>query len=586
MRLMPVAAIIAVLSVIVVPSHRRLRTRMRLRWHGRPLDGAGNNVANPTWGQADRTVPAGRARRTTPTASARAGRRPARPLRQQPHLQRRRQNIFSEHGVTQWGFVWGQFLDHTFGLREETGGETAPIPFTRPTRWRAFTNDLGAIASPARRRRPGTGTSTATRASRSTRHELHRRSAVYGDTTRGSTGCATAPTAATLDPGAAAAAPRRPRQRRHRPGDGPRRPPAANPQGDGRRRRAGQREHRADRDPDAVRPRAQPDRRRAARAARRRSKFQIARRVVIAEQQYITYQRVPARDGRRCRGTAATTRASTRRCPTSSPPSATARTARSTASSSSSPTPARTRGQLDALEAPGRRGRAATATSVELAIPLNVAFFNPDCCRGRLGPMLQASAASREYNNDEQIDNQLRSVLFQVPGSGNPRVPRRPDPAGVLQRRGRPGRDRHRARPRPRHADLQRAAPGLRAAARRRRSPPSPARRPTSSRTGDRPSTSPDSLDVAGAARHRRRRARPRSTAAEGAASARPPHHHGRPAAGASTATSTSRRLRRHDRRARTCPAPSSASCSWRSGRGSSRRCATATGSSSATTRG
>ena len=33
------------------------------------------------------------------------------------------QNLFSENGVTQWGAVWGQFLDHTFGLRQETGGE-------------------------------------------------------------------------------------------------------------------------------------------------------------------------------------------------------------------------------------------------------------------------------------------------------------------------------------------------------------------------------------------------------------------------------------------------------------------------------
>ena len=34
------------------------------------------------------------------------------------------------------------------------------------------------------------------------------------------------------------------------------------------------------------------------------------------------------------------------------------------------------------------------------------------CCR--------ASAASRSTSNDEQIDNQLRSVLFQVPVPGNP----------------------------------------------------------------------------------------------------------------------------------------------------------------------
>lgn len=26
------------------------------------------------------------------------------------------QNLFSENGVTQWGWVWGQFLDHDMGL--------------------------------------------------------------------------------------------------------------------------------------------------------------------------------------------------------------------------------------------------------------------------------------------------------------------------------------------------------------------------------------------------------------------------------------------------------------------------------------
>src|SRR5215207_7449354 len=38
-------------------------------------------------------------------------------------------NVFSERNVTQWGFVWGQFLDHTFGLRQENG-TAADIPFS------------------------------------------------------------------------------------------------------------------------------------------------------------------------------------------------------------------------------------------------------------------------------------------------------------------------------------------------------------------------------------------------------------------------------------------------------------------------
>jgi hypothetical protein len=58
---------------------------------------------------------------------------------------------------------------------------------------------------------------------------------------------------------------------------------------------------------------------------------------------------------------------------------------------------------------------------VELVVPLNVAFFNPDLVGLlELGPLLQGIGLESQYKNDEQIDNQLRSVLFQVPVSGNP----------------------------------------------------------------------------------------------------------------------------------------------------------------------
>ena len=76
--------------------------------------------------------------------------------------------------------------------------------------------------------------------------------------------------------------------------------------------------------------------------------------------------------------------------------------------------------QLAAFEAQGVEV-AVEGDDVELAIPLNLAFFNPDllsrcssarCCSG-IG--LEA-----QYKNDEQIDNQLRSVLFQIPVTGNP----------------------------------------------------------------------------------------------------------------------------------------------------------------------
>jgi Animal haem peroxidase len=58
---------------------------------------------------------------------------------------------------------------------------------------------------------------------------------------------------------------------------------------------------------------------------------------------------------------------------------------------------------------------------VSLTIPLNLAFGNPDLLQAvGIGPVLQALGAEREYKNDEQIDNSLRSVLFQVPKPGIP----------------------------------------------------------------------------------------------------------------------------------------------------------------------
>ena len=58
--------------------------------------------------------------------------------------------------------------------------------------------------------------------------------------------------------------------------------------------------------------------------------------------------------------------------------------------------------------------------TVLLVIPLVAAFGNPDLLE-QVGeaPILE-SLAERQYKNDEQIDNSLRSVLFQVPKPGIP----------------------------------------------------------------------------------------------------------------------------------------------------------------------
>ena len=48
-------------------------------------------------------------------------------------------NVFSERGVTQWGNVWGQFVDHNIGHRDENG-TAANLPFSATDPLESFTN--------------------------------------------------------------------------------------------------------------------------------------------------------------------------------------------------------------------------------------------------------------------------------------------------------------------------------------------------------------------------------------------------------------------------------------------------------------
>ena len=53
------------------------------------------------------------------------------------------QNLFSARGVTQWGWAWGQFLDHTMGLAQG-GTDAANLEFDASDPLEAFDNDFGA----------------------------------------------------------------------------------------------------------------------------------------------------------------------------------------------------------------------------------------------------------------------------------------------------------------------------------------------------------------------------------------------------------------------------------------------------------
>ena len=222
-----------------------------------------------------------------------------------------------------------------------------------------------------------------------------------------------------------------------------------------RRRRAGQREHRADRHPHAVRPRAQPDRRGCCRARCPRSRSSRSPAGSSAPSSSTSPTTSSSRrwaSPARLHGLQAPTstrrlgnefadrrlpgaqhdprrvRADRRRPPTTPPRSST-----------------RSRRQGVEVEDDGDDvdARDPAQPRVRQPGPAPAASASARCSR--------ASAASRSTRTTSMIDNQLRSVLFQVPCPGNPELPGRPDAAGLLQRRGRPRRDRHRARPRPRH---------------------------------------------------------------------------------------------------------------------------------------
>jgi hypothetical protein len=167
------------------------RARIRRR---RSLDGGGNNVAHPTWGQVgqpySRIAPATYADGVGKPLSGTPARRVSNRI-----FNDGAQNLFSENGVTQWGFVWGQFLDHTFGLREETGGEPAPIAFDAHDPLETFRNDFGAIDFTRSPAAAGTG------AAGVPREQINTVSSYIDGwaaaRTSGSSGCARAPSTAT-----------------------------------------------------------------------------------------------------------------------------------------------------------------------------------------------------------------------------------------------------------------------------------------------------------------------------------------------------------------------------------------------------
>jgi hypothetical protein len=339
------------------------------------------------------------------------------------------QNIFSENALTQWAWVWGQFMDHDFGLRDETPGESARLAFNPSDPLETFKNDLDGMGFARTPAAPGTGTSSP-RQHINTLSSFIDASNVYGVTSARLEWLRVGPVDNNLD------------------NNGARLMLTA----DGYLPRVTERGNAASAPPmDLMGPLVgTPEKAIVAGDVRANEnialtalhtlfarehnrivsllpgylsaeeKFQVARRVVGAELEYITYtQFLPAMGVRLSpyRGYDPTVNPGL-----SNEFAVVGYRAHSQIHGEfdvAVPIGTYTNAQLAAFKA---RGISVTPTAdqILLAVPLNAAFGAPDLMRQiGIGPTLQ-SLGERQYKNDEQMDNALRSVLFQVPKPGIP----------------------------------------------------------------------------------------------------------------------------------------------------------------------
>lgn len=337
-------------------------------------------------------------------------------------------NVFSERGVTQWGNVWGQFIDHNVGLRDDNG-TTANMPFTASDPLETFTNTLGVIPFKRSAAAPGTGVSNA-RQHVNTETAFLDAEAVYGatdarlDWLRNGTvdGNPDNNQAALLMPN------------NYLPHANARSNPATAPvmQVDGRLLAnparaviAGDVRANEQMALTSVQTLFAREHNRIVAALpsslSQQDRFQLARAVVIAEIQYITYNEflpaigvsLPSYQGYN--------------------PFVDPATSHEFASvgyrahsfihgevETETNVSRYSQATLNALRAQGVEVTVDGA-DVEIAIPDNILFFNPDLLElVQLGPIMTGITGEADYRNDEMIDNQLRSVLFRIPTSTNP----------------------------------------------------------------------------------------------------------------------------------------------------------------------
>jgi hypothetical protein len=356
------------------------------------------------------------------------------------------QNLFSEGGVTQWAWAWGQFIDHDFGLREESSAEAAPIAFQADDPLERFRNDLGHIAfdrTPA-----ASGSALGVREQINTLSSYIDASNVYGVSAGRLEWLREGPVDGVLSDNAAGLLlPQGYLPQRDARGDVAAAPPMeilgrlrATP---GRAKVAGDvranenlaltalhtlfaREHnrivamlgcgfpRTGRTDDGGDEEDGPG------CLPHEVRFQIARRVVGAEIQYITYHEFLPALGVRLepyRGYDPT-----RNAGLANEFAVVGYRAHSMIHGEFEPTAPEDRYSAEQLATFRSLGVEIEQEGghIELVIPLNVAFGNPDLLQAIGLEVFVTGLSERQYKNDEQIDDVLRSVLFQVPKPGIP----------------------------------------------------------------------------------------------------------------------------------------------------------------------
>jgi len=404
-------------------------------FEARTLDGSRNNQRNPDWGRSNmpylRVTAANYADGRAQPVSGPSPRYISNRI-----FNDKSQNLFSENGVTQWGFVWGQFLDHTFGLRQETGGENSPLAFDARDPIEEFRNDFGVIPFSRTPAAPGTGTSSPRQQINTVPSYLDA-FAVYGGERNRLEWLLAGPVDGQMSNSGPSLLledgylPRR--ESRGNPAAAPvmaidgrlvSKPDRAMIAGDVRANEnialtathtLFAREH--NRIVAALPARLDAD-----------AKFEIARRVVGAEQQFITYNEfLPSLGVRLSPYHGYDPRVNATLSNEFATVGYRAHSMIHGELESSGEAADYTAAQLDAIRAQGVEV-VQEGDELEFVVPLNVAFFNPDLLRlVGLDAVLAGIGAESEYKNDEQIDNQLRSVLFQVPATGNPECLDGPD---------------------------------------------------------------------------------------------------------------------------------------------------------------